>query len=1312
MLLALGLSLATLNQPIPVRAGESAPPSTGLRVVESSADMLVIDLDVPAYDLRAVTVDHDQFEQIVVGGATSLGSPGKPELPKFSALLGIPPEGRVSVRVLEDSAETLLGQHRIWPAAEPVPPADELHPGTTRRRLDAAAYTSVGFYPAEVARVADIAWLRDQRLARIELYPFQYLAATETLRWHRHVRIEIKFEGAGTADRLEAAPLAAGPFEQMLRDSLLNYDKSRQWRSNVAVPQIAASSTITLPQYKIVVDRDGLYRVTYTDLLSAGLVMTAFDPRQLHLTNQGLDVAIEVAGESDGQFDSGDYLLFYGQKLRGDLLASKHITEADDWLNFNGWQPQFNAKIVEMYTDDNVYWLGVGDAPGLRMAAVDGMPAGAPLADYYLATAHAEQSNRRSTLTFSGEDTWFWESLPVAYITATYVYTTSLTAIATVPISAVVRAEIAPYTYVVPPNLSAHVQFRLNQPGLLVSDTLLTQPTRIKLAELVAPTALREGQNTLTLTIPSSNVELFFDWFEIQYARRFEADRNQLAFSDSRTGARQYAASNFTTSTLHVLDVSNPWQPQRVLSSSLTADGAAYTATFEISTSVPVTYLLSGADQMQVPKQITRYAPPDLGSSNGADYLIISHRDFITSMQPLADHRVAEGLRVKIIDIDDLYNQFTDGLHHPIAIKNFLKYAYANWQPPAPTYALLVGDGHWNPKNFNPGRYGTYPYFMPPNESWVDPYQGEVDSANELVEIVGNDRLPDMLVGRLPVNTAAEADIVVSKIISYEEQAKSLPYRRRMLFVADNTPDSAGNFPLVSDDLINSTLPSNYAPDRVYADNLNCRPGSGSCPQVNYAITSTLNQTGALFVNYIGHAAINLWGGESFLTTANTATLTNIERLPIILSMTCLDGTWARAGITGLMETMLRSSSGGAVAAFSPTGLGVSTGHDQLERGLLNAIFQQGVARLGQATLAGKVALYAAGHDYDLIDTFTILGDPALRLPTYAVEVAPSSSVKFGSPNMTLVHTVYLTNSGWLTNTPTVSVVGNNWPLTITQSSTLLPGQSKALLVSVTIPLTAPLGATDVATLTFSSGDDSVRSVVGLATINGLYGATAKSDPVSQQANPDAVVTYTIHITNAGMLTDTFDLSVITQTWPVQLSTASLINLPPNSQTAFEVWTTVPLDQVAYTAEVARVVIASQGGLGFLNTTLPLTTTINPVYGFVLAPVHSSRIGLSGQTVLYTLTLTNTGNATNTFGTLLQSGSWPATISPTVGTIIPWSSLSIPVRVSIPNGVRQNALNTTVVTLTMSLGATGNQTATLVTTANPFQVLLPLVQKN
>jgi len=68
------------------------------------------------------------------------------------------------------------------------------------------------------------------------------------------------------------------------------------------------------------------------------------------------------------------------------------------------------------------------------------------------------------------------------------------------------------------------------------------------------------------------------------------------------------------------------------------------------------------------------------------------------------------------------------------------------------------------------------------------------------------------------------------------------------------------------------------------------------------------------------------------------------------------------------------------VAAWGATGLGVGTGHSSLDEGFFRAVFSDTVSTLGQATLAGKLSLAAAGQNLDLLDTFTLLGDPALRL--------------------------------------------------------------------------------------------------------------------------------------------------------------------------------------------------------------------------------------------------------------------------------------------------------------------------------------------
>ena len=143
-----------------------------------------------------------------------------------------------------------------------------------------------------------------------------------------------------------------GPFEELLKKILINYDQARPWRAQPE-PELAVITTPSDPQddpvYKIQVNQDGIYQVSYTALQSAGVPVSdlnALDPRTFRLLNQGAEVPIYVFGEGDGIFSPGDYILFYGQKV--------------------------NTR----YTATNIYWLSWGAGNGMRMAAQNGAVTG------------------------------------------------------------------------------------------------------------------------------------------------------------------------------------------------------------------------------------------------------------------------------------------------------------------------------------------------------------------------------------------------------------------------------------------------------------------------------------------------------------------------------------------------------------------------------------------------------------------------------------------------------------------------------------------------------------------------------------------------------------------------------------------------------------------------------------------------------------------------------------------------------------------------------------------------------------------------
>ncbi len=1293
---------------------------SGLRVVQSDSTGLVIELSTPQFEFVPVDIDDVSFERLQADGLRVTAEPGEPQLPYASAMLGIPPDAEVDVRILESESAPVPGAHRLSPAPFPAPSGD-LQPGQWRYELERAAKQSVSWYPDGAARVAEVAWLRDQRVARVELHPFQYLSSTGEVRWYRRLVVQIRFNQsqAGTRPDRPTAPPEQSPFAAVLRNTLLNDEVARAWRVRPpGAPMSGAAPSATLPLtttwYKLVVDHDGLYRLTYAALQAAGMPVASIDPRTFRLTSQGDEVAIEVAGESDGHFDPGDYVIFYGQKFYGNRLAARYAVESSSWLTFsNGWHPQYTAKWAERYTENNVYWLTVGDVPGLRVGTISGQPGGsAPQPAYYTATVHAEDARSWQTTTFTGEDPFFWQRVISITTVTVSTYTATLSAIAAAPISATIRGEVVGVNQ--NPNASPdhHTRFYMNTAAAPFQDVYWDGMTRLHFEGQVAPTNLVSGLNLLkmvaytTTALAASGDRLLFDWYEVLYPRQFRALNDQITFNGDQVGARQYRVGGFLTNTLRAYNVTNPLQPQRVASVSVSSANGAYTATFEVSHTTPVTYIVASANALQSPKAVTRYQPPDLLSgANGADYLIITSRAFYTGAQTLAAYRAGQGFRTKVVDLDDVFNEFDDGIYNPIAIKNFLKYAYEHWQPPAPLYALLVGDGHWNLKYYR--SWYTTPIYMPPNLAWVDPWQGEVDSANLLANFVGIDPLPDMIISRILVNSAQEMDTVVSKTIAYE-QAGFQPWQKNNLFIADSVPDKAGDFVGLSEYAIQTYMPPQATALRIYENDYGCHGTSASCAAVRYAITNTLNVTGVFLMNYVGHGSVQGWSGESIFTTTSLSTLSN-TRLPIILSWTCLDGYWPypRAGYDSLIESALRASNGGAVAAFSPTGLGVATGHDSLQRGFYNAIFRDGVQRVGLATVEAKFDLYASGDNFDLINTFTLFGDPALRLPTFSIAAAPLSAARSGANGTVVTYTFAVSNLSYLPDS--VTAYGTStWPVTA-PTVAIGPGQTAGLVMSATIPLTAPHNSQDAATVTIQSLGDETHVTAYVTTTAIRYAGQLTSPAATRSGNPGAVVTYPVQLSNLGGVPDTFDLTVPGHDWPASLSPTQA-TLGVSQSVTLTASVTIPMTALATDFRVAQVQAKSRGNQSV--STLYLTTTVNEVDSITMTPSIHVLLVKPGDSVTHTLRVTNTGNLTSAVGITGSGSIWPTTINPTwIAALPPRTGADIAIRVQAPFTSAETADRVNV-TSVLQAGKMPSATAHLTSTMILYNLFLPLMTKN
>jgi uncharacterized repeat protein (TIGR01451 family) len=1217
----------------------------GIRVIRSDVSGILFDLYTPSYVLQSYEDKAVDCEALSVAGYGLTARGGAPRLPVRGALVGVPPGADVTLTVVETDEVVVPGKHRLCPAptvrTEPSLETGVPHYAGESLIFDPDAYAQSGLRPRTIAELVEVGWLRDQRVAQIRLTPFQYDAATGELRHVRRLRVHLRFDGSDPAD-LNATgldPEVRDPFGDLGDDVFLNAEAARAWRVRRPVapvqPGLHATQAVS-PAYKLHVDRDGLYEVAYAALAAAGLPVDQIDPRTFQIHNHDVEVAIEVTGEDDGSFDSGDALRFYGER-----------TET-------------------RYTDTNVYWLSWGEGIGRRMsqrsAAPDGTVSPVP---FYETTFRWEEDNRYRALVPSGDDHWFADYV-YATAPASATYTFTLETIASVPYSATMRGELLGFSHF-GPSPDHHTRVYLN--GNLVDDANW-DGFRIYQFEHAMPAAyLVEGVNEIVVELPFEDLPddvisdiIFVNWFEVDYRDRFVAEDDRLQFDEFVSGPHAFTVTGFTTGTLEAFDVTSPTQPIRIEDAVITEDGGSYTFAFEEALTETRRYLAQSIIQRLSPSVIEADTPSTWRTpAHGADYVIITHGDFYTEVLPLAAHRTAQGLRTAVVDVQDVYDEFSGGVFHPEAIRDFLAYAYVNWTAPAPSYVLLVGDGTYDFKNNYGREERTY---MPPYLASVDPWMGETAADNRYVAVHGGDILPDMHLGRLPVSTPDQVAAMVDTVLAYESAPSFEAWMQRVLFVADN-PDNAGDFHTLSDAIAEDHLPAPYLSDRIYY-----KQTHSSSSAVKAAILDAFDE-GRLMVNYIGHSTTEFWGFEHFFDREDIPSLDNGDHQPFVVPMTCLEGYYIHpnsptSNISSFAETLVRAEDKGAIASWSPTGFGVAEGHDFLNTSLYDAIFRNGVTQVGPATTQAKLYLAANTGGYrELIDTYLLFGDPALQLPILSADVSITKTVgQAGSlwPNDTVTYTLSYTNAGPATAANVVitdvlpfglidpAVVSSGAALAPRAGSRFVwdvadlgPGEGGAITITAvvsptfrgTLTNTARIATTGVETETVNNVTDPVIIQVDAPDLS-----IEKRGPA--YAGAGERITYTLAYVNGGsrlaqqvVISDVLasaltDVGVVASGVP--------ITQQAGSRFVWDVADLAPGDEGTITV-TARISPTYQGVIA--NTAVIATSDVdvnlrNNRSDVVLTGVDTPDLSIEkrgldaaygGAIVTYTLTYTNTGSA-------------------------------------------------------------------------------------
>ena len=670
--------------------------------------------------------------------------------------------------------------------------------------------------------------------------------------------------------------------------------------SSAQATSLTEMDIAALSGVKIGVKTAGLIRVSQASLVSAGLDANV-DPRRLSLFLNAVEQPINIVGESDGHFDSGDVLEFYG------------------------------VGIDDYWTDTRIYFLAEGDGQGLRMP-VSTPPEGMLVpSDNFPYTVERHDVLYHVGGLLNGDGPNFFgaiiKDVPANVVLSLHDIDASATA------TLHVSAQGATF--------GAHsVSVNLN--GTTVGTMSFFDQSLGQISATVGN--LIEGNNTITLQAPSSSDVSLVASVSADFGHTYVAENDALRCTAE--GGTHLTVDGFDESQIRVFDITSVLTE---IIGSVAVSGAGDSVTFDVPGTGTHTLWVASSSAIAPPESLTLNKPSTWNQPHSAELLIISHPSFISSLAPLVALRRSQGWTVEVVDVADVYDEFGDGTETVNAVKDFINHARQTWTI-APRFVLFVGDASFDPRGYlNLGKYDFVPSRL------IDTNYQETVSDDWFVDF-DNDNLPDLAIGRISVRTAAEADLVVSKIVGYQPDMS-----HGGLFVADaydSTDDLDFEAPSVaSEGAVSSVMPI----DQFFRGEVDSSTATASLV--------TKLDTGPFLVNYLGHGSVEEW--LSLFYDANATSLTNTN-LSIYVLMNCLNGFFADVYTNSLAETLVKAPNGGAVAAWASSTL---TEPDQQDT--MNYQFLSNLAAhmsLGEAAVAAKKTI----TDPDIRRTWILFGDPTL----------------------------------------------------------------------------------------------------------------------------------------------------------------------------------------------------------------------------------------------------------------------------------------------------------------------------------------------
>ena len=318
-----------------------------LQIIQASTDSLLIKFEAPTLQFNSQEINGRTFARISFTGASLTTEVGRPSLPVYPQLIGIPIDASPHVTVIDSRLEVRQTERVI-----PAQPSSLVNPQPTLI-MDMDFYRRDRSQPTKLVEVTPLGLIRGQRVARFQIQPIQYNPARSQLKIYHELLIRINFNSTPTqsyqgSKRLATPSLVietSQAFEQLFQTKLLNYNQAKTWRrspQNVAAAPAVQRTSEPSNRYKIPISRTGIYKITYSELRRAGANPMDIELETLKMENRGRRVGIHIFDhDTDGRFDRDESIVFYGGAPIGDRFTETNVY----WLSWGGvGRPQVSVR--------------------------------------------------------------------------------------------------------------------------------------------------------------------------------------------------------------------------------------------------------------------------------------------------------------------------------------------------------------------------------------------------------------------------------------------------------------------------------------------------------------------------------------------------------------------------------------------------------------------------------------------------------------------------------------------------------------------------------------------------------------------------------------------------------------------------------------------------------------------------------------------------------------------------------------------------------------------------------------------------------